>query len=262
MGRDEIIEILKKYKEGTLSLNKTLNYIEKLPYEDIGFAQIDHHRAIRWGFPEVIFCPGKTPYQVKEIAKKIVKRDCNLLATKASREIFNAVKRVLPKAEYNETGQTIICIQKKISILHGKVLIVTAGTSDIPIASESYETGKILGLDISMVIDIGVAGIHRIIDHMNALNSASVIIVIAGMEGALASVIAGLVKAPVIAVPTSTGYGASFNGLTPLLGMLNSCVPGVAVMNIDNGFGAAFLAYKILNITNNLLEDNEKKHHF
>ncbi|MDY6934223.1 MAG: nickel pincer cofactor biosynthesis protein LarB [Spirochaetota bacterium] len=252
MSRDTIIEILNRFKNGKISDDEVLDYIEKLPYEDISFARIDHHRALRWGFPEVIYCPGKTPQQVREIAKKITDRGYNLLATRASQIVFDAVKESLPEAQYNKTGKTITYIKNDIKKIEGRVTIVTAGTSDIPIGNETLETGNILGLDTSIIIDIGVAGIHRVMDHKDELDSSSVIIVIAGMEGALASVIAGMVSSPVIAVPTSTGYGAAFNGLTPLLGMLTSCVPGVAVMNIDNGFGAAFLAFRILNTLNKL----------
>jgi len=247
MWKKDIINILKQYKTDSITEIEVLEYLRKLPFEDIDLARIDHHRTLRWGFPEVILCQGKTPQQVAQIALKIVEKSYNLLATKASMDAFNAVKNVLPDAEYNETGQTITYVKEKIQKLHGKVIIATAGTSDIPIATESIETGKMLGLDVSMIADIGVAGIHRVLSQIDELEIASVIIVIAGMDGALPSVIAGLVQCPVIAVPTTIGYGASFNGLSPLLSMLNSCVPGVAVMNIDNGFGASFLAFRILN---------------
>jgi len=252
MQKDKILEILKKYKNGSISDDDVFAYIKDLPYEDISFARIDHHREMRWGFPEVIFCQGKTPDQVSKIAEKIIEKGSNLLATRASREVYDAVKINLPDAEYNETGKTITQAVKKITKLKGGVIIVTAGTSDIPAATEAFETGKILGLDISMICDVGVAGIHRVMNHREDLEKAAIVIVFAGMEGALASVIAGLISSPVIAVPTSVGYGASFNGLAPLLGMLNTCVPGVAVMNIDNGFGAAFLAFKILNTLKNI----------
>ena len=252
MDKENIIEILHKYKSGSICEDEVLDYLKKFPYENLVFAKIDHHRALRWGFPEVIYCPGKTPDQVKEISLNITKKNFNLLATRASEEIYQTVKKAIPDAKFNEIGKTITCIKKERNKIKGKVIIVTAGTSDIPVATEALETGKMLGLDISIIIDIGVAGIHRVLDHKNLLDSASVIIVIAGMEGALASVVGGLVSSPVIAVPVSIGYGASFEGLTPLLSMLNSCVPGIAVMNIDNGFGAAFLAFKILNTLNTI----------
>jgi pyridinium-3,5-biscarboxylic acid mononucleotide synthase len=247
MQNDKLVKILHQYKSNEISEKEIINYFENLPYEDISFAKIDHHREIRFGFPEVIFCQNKTPEQVAAISEKLIKHGSNLLATRATKKMYEAVKKYIPDAEYNETAGTITFKKNKIKKLAGKVLVVTAGTSDIPIASETLVTGEMLGLDINMINDIGVAGIHRIMDFRSEFVSAAVIIVIAGMEGALASVIAGLVESPVIAVPTSIGYGTSFNGLTPLLSMLNSCVPGVAVMNIDNGFGAASLAFKILN---------------
>ncbi|MFH0974652.1 MAG: nickel pincer cofactor biosynthesis protein LarB [Spirochaetota bacterium] len=252
MQKSEIKKILHQFKTNKISETDILNYIENLPYEDISFAKIDHHRELRCGFPEVIFCQNKTPEQVAIISRKLVKHGSNLIATRASETIYKAVKKILPMAQYNKTAGTIIYRNNEIQKLPGKVLVVTAGTSDISIGTETIITGEMLGLDIKMISDIGIAGIHRVMDHRNELISAAVIIVLAGMEGALASVVAGFVQAPVIAVPTSIGYGASFNGLTPLLGMLNSCVPGVAVMNIDNGFGAAALAFKILNTINNI----------
>ena len=258
MQKDELAKLLQQYKSDEISENEILNYLENLPYEDISFAKIDHHREMRFGFPEVIFCQSKTPEQIAIIADKIVKHGSNLLATRASLEAYEAVGKFVPDAEYNKTAGTITFINNDIIRLPGTVLAVTAGTSDIPVASEALVTGEMLGLNIKLINDIGVAGIHRLMNHRNELNSASVIIVIAGMEGALASVVAGLVQSPVIAVPTSVGYGASFNGITPLLSMLNSCVPGVAVMNIDNGFGAASLAFKILNSLNKL-KNTEKK---
>lgn len=252
MQENNLKEILNKYKKGDIREDEAVDYLKNLPYEDITFARIDHHREMRWGFPEVIFCQGKSPEQVSAIAQKIIERGSNLLATRASEDVYKAVKEKIPQAEYNETGRTITRVGKKVSKLPGSVIIVTAGTSDIPIATEAIVTGEILGLDIKMICDVGVAGIHRVMNHKDELVNASIVIVLAGMEGALASVIAGLIPSPVIAVPTSVGYGASFNGLTPLLGMLNSCVPGVAVMNIDNGFGAAFLAFKTLNMVKRL----------
>lgn len=254
MDHEKIIEILRRFKNGGISEADTAAFMENLPFEDVGFAKIDHHREMRWGFPEVIFGRGKTPSQVRIIAQKIAGTGSNLLATHATEEMYLAVQEVLPEARYNEAGKTITCLRKEVKKLPGRVPIVTAGTSDMPVAAEALETGLTLGLDAWMIQDVGVAGIHRVMNHRGDLDAASVIIVIAGMEGALASVIAGMVSSPVIAVPTSVGYGASFSGLTPLLGMLNSCVPGVAVMNIDNGFGAAFLAFKILNTISRMKE--------
>ncbi len=252
MQKEKLLRILQQYKTNEITEKEILNYMENLPYEDISFAKIDHHREIRQGFPEVIFCQDKTPEQISAISQKIVDLGSNLLCTRASKEKYEDVKKYLPGAEYNETALTITYKNSEIKKLPGKVIVITAGTSDIPIASEAMVTGEMLGLDIKMISDVGVAGIHRVISNRNELGTAAVIIVLAGMEGALASVVAGLVSSPVIAVPTSIGYGTAFGGLAPLLGMLNSCVPGVAVMNIDNGFGAAALAFKILNTVNKL----------
>ncbi|HSV97172.1 MAG TPA: nickel pincer cofactor biosynthesis protein LarB [Spirochaetota bacterium] len=246
MGNENLRQLLENYKNGSISEDEALAYLKHLPFEDITFAKVDHHRELRWGFPEVIFCQGKTSVQVAAIARSIVERGSNLLATRADADAFDAVARVIPEARYNEEARTISLVKNTPVILKGRVLVATAGTADLPVAAESLETGIMLGLDISMTQDIGVAGIHRVMNHREEILEAAVIIVVAGMEGALASVIAGMVTSPVIAVPASTGYGAAFGGLASLLGMLNSCVPGVAVMNIDNGFGAAFLAFKTL----------------
>ncbi len=239
-------ELLGRFKRGELEERELVSRLSSLPFEDISFARIDHHRELRWGFPEVIFCQGKTPAQSAAIAQKIVERGASLLATRADRETSEAIQSVLPAAAYDELSRTVTLRAREPEALPGKLLIVTAGTSDLPVAGEAAQTGRMLGLDVATQGDIGVAGIHRLMHYREQLETASVVIVVAGMEGALASVVAGLVQSPVIAVPTSVGYGASFQGLAPLLGMLNSCVPGVAVMNIDNGFGAAFLAFKIL----------------
>lgn len=246
MGIESLKKLLESYRSGSISEDEALAYLKHLPFEDMSFAKVDHHRELRWGFPEVIFCQGKTPAQVAAIARSIVDRGSNLLATRADTDAFDVVSRAIPEARYNGEARTISLLKNAPVLLRGRVLVATAGTADLPVAAESLETGKMLGLDISMAQDIGVAGIHRVMHHRDEILAAAVIIVVAGMEGALASVIAGMVTAPVIAVPASTGYGAAFGGLAPLLGMLNSCVPGVAVMNIDNGFGAAFLAFKIL----------------
>lgn len=246
MEREKLKELLGRFKNNDLPEDELLRYIENLPFEDILYAKIDHHREIRWGFPEVIFCQGKTPDQITAIARAILDRGSNLLATRANLEAYGAILAVCPGAHYNAAGRTITFINHDIAPVEGKVLIVTAGTSDMPVAEEAGETAKMLGLDAELLHDIGVAGIHRVMHYRDEIASAAVVIVIAGMEGALATVIAGLVQSPVVAVPTSNGYGASFEGIAALLSMLNSCVPGVAVMNIDNGFGAAFLAYKIL----------------
>ena len=214
-------------------------------FEDLGFAKIDHHRMKRKGFPEVIYCAGKTPEQIAKIAKKIAQKKHAVLATRADKKAFLAVKKVLPKAKYYPEARIIIVGQLKI-IPKGTVAIVSAGTSDQNVAEEAAVTAEFLGLKVNRFYDVGVAGIHRLTKNINKINKNKVLIVVAGMEGALPSVVGGLVDKPIIAVPTSVGYGSSFKGLSALLTMMNSCAPGVAVVNIDNGFGAAVMAYTIL----------------
>ncbi len=242
--REKIEQLLRDYKDGKIGVDEFINQIRWLPFEDIDFAKVDHHRTIKHGFPEVILCQWKTPEQVQEIAKRILERSNLLLATRASVEHFKAVKKIAKDAKYNELARTITVIREepKKDDKKGKILIITAGTADIPVAEEARVTAEILGNDVEVLYDVGVAGIHRLFLNFEKLKGASVIIVIAGMEGALPSVVGGLVSVPVIAVPTSIGYGAHFNGLAPLLTMLNTCAPGVVVVNIDNGFGAAFAA--------------------
>lgn len=246
MDKNQLLTLLHRYRDNQLSDEEILKVLHRLPFEDLSFAKIDHHRTLRTGFPEVIYCEGKTIEQVVSIAKNINSNGSNMLATRATPEVFSAVKKELPSARFNETGKTITCIIDTIPEHEKSVTVITAGTSDIPVAEETRETLSMLGIRSNLVTDIGVAGIHRLLHHYDVLSKAHIIIVIAGMEGALASVISGMVQCPVIAVPTSVGYGASFGGITALLGMLNSCAPGVAVMNIDNGFGAASLAFKII----------------
>ena len=216
---------------------------EKKIDHPLPFATIDHQRESRQGFPEVIYCEGKTPAQVARIAGRIVAHGSVLLATRGSREHFSAVKRAVKGARYNPVSRTITANEKKIIPAgRGTILVVTAGTSDIPVAEEALETARVMGNRTEQLFDVGVAGIHRILGRSEILDRASVIIVVAGMEGALASVVGGLARVPVIAVPTSVGYGASFGGIAALLGMLNSCAAGVTVVNIDNGFGAGYAA--------------------
>ncbi len=242
--REKIEQLLNDYRDGKIGVDEFLNQIRWFPFENIDFAKIDHHRTLKHGFPEVILCQWKTPEQVREIAKRILERSKLLLATRASIEHFKAVKKIAKDAEYNELARTITVIREepKKEDKKGKILIITAGTADIPVAEEAKVTAEILGNDVEVLYDVGVAGIHRLFLNFEKLKNASVIIVVAGMEGALPSVVGGLVSVPVIAVPTSIGYGANFNGLAPLLTMLNTCAPGVVVVNIDNGFGAAFAA--------------------
>ena len=233
---------LKDYKSGKISLEDVLEKIKVLHYEDLGFAKIDTHRQIRKGYIETIFCKGKTTKQIIEIIKTMVKNSHNVLATKADKKIFNEIKKLFPKAEYNAFAKTIIIKNQKVKKKKGKILVLTAGTSDIPIAEEAVVTAELMGNNVEKVYDVGVAGIHRLFDIKDKIISANVIIVVAGMEGALASIVGGLASKPVIAVPTSVGYGASFKGVAPLLTMLNCCAEGVVVVNIDNGFGAGYFA--------------------
>jgi pyridinium-3,5-biscarboxylic acid mononucleotide synthase len=219
-----------------------LSELRGRPFEDLGFARVDHHRTIRNGFPEVVLGLGKTPAQIAAIAAEIVRRGSTLLVTRASEPAYAAVRAVAPAAEYYTAAAIIALRQQDVTPGKGRVLIVAAGTSDLPVAEEAACTAELMGNDIDRLYDVGVAGIHRLLGERARLDSARVIIVVAGMEGALPSVVSGLVAVPVIAVPTSIGYGASFGGLAALLGMLNSCASGVSVVNIDNGFGAANIA--------------------
>ena len=221
--------------------------LRHLPFEDLGFANVDHHRQIRRGFPEVIYCPGKTTEQIIEIFGSLAARGNNVLATRAQPEVFDALAETnkFPKARYEKAARAIVLEQKELSPSKSILPIVTAGTSDIPVASEAQVTAEIMGQRTELICDVGVAGLHRLFKHVPKLQQANIIIVVAGMEGALASVLGGLVSCPVIAVPTSIGYGASFHGLSALLTMLNSCASGITVVNIDNGFSAAVTATMI-----------------
>ncbi|MBI4735661.1 MAG: nickel pincer cofactor biosynthesis protein LarB [candidate division NC10 bacterium] len=245
MNRGELTNLLKGVRTGRLSVDQALERLRHLPYEDLGFARMDNHRAIRQGFPEVIFCEGKTVSQATTIARRSLERHGMLLATRASREIFNAIKAKEPSAEYHPLSRAIVVKPARPAPPVGQVLVLSAGTSDIPVAEEAAVTADILGSQVETLYDVGVAGLHRILDNRAALDAARVLVVVAGMDGVLPSVVGGLVDKPVIAVPTSVGYGASFQGLAALLTMLNSCAAGVAVVNIDNGFGAGVLAHRI-----------------
>jgi NCAIR mutase (PurE)-related protein len=235
-------KLLKDYKAGKTNLNAVLEKIRNLPYEDLGFAKIDTHREMRKGFPETIFCQGKTHEQVLSILKKMMKHNKNILLTKATKTLYNTIKKKYPKAKYNEQAKTIVIRRYNQKTKKGKILILTAGTSDISVAEEAVVTAELLGNKVEKVYDIGVAGVHRLFDIKEKIFSANVIIVIAGMDGVLPSIVGGLASKPVIAVPTSVGYGASFKGIAPLLTMLNTCAEGVVVVNIDNGFGAGYFA--------------------
>lgn len=240
VGKD-LKSILESVKSGKMGIDKAIETILDPGYEDIEFAKVDENRTERRGFPEVIFCEGKTEDQVVEIFKRLTGKNLNVLGTRANDATFEKVKDFFPDALYNRAGRTIT-IERKKPKSEGSILIISAGTSDLPVVEEAFESAKIMGNMVSKLSDVGVAGIHRILYNIDLLDSAKVIIVIAGMDGALPSVVAGLVKKPVIAVPTSVGYGANFGGLAPLLTMLNNCSGGVGVVNIDNGFGAAYLA--------------------
>jgi hypothetical protein len=238
-------EILEKVRAGTLSPAEALGKLEDYPYCDLEFAKVDHHREVAKGAPEIVFGLGKTPAQIGRIAGEILKKGSNLLVTRVEPPVWSKVKAKLPGAVYNEAARTVTRVQAKPPAGRGTIVVLTAGTSDIPVAEEAAVTAETLGNATERVYDVGVAGLHRLLGQYERLRRARVIVAVAGMEGALPSVVAGLVRVPVIAVPTSVGYGASFKGLAALLAMLNACPGGVAVVNIDNGFGAAFLASQI-----------------
>lgn len=248
MKKKDIVKLLQDYKQGTLSEEEAAAKIAEVPFEEMQFAEIDHHRELRQGMPEVIYAAGKTPEQVRDIFASLYSHsNGNLLATRASREHYDKVLEKVPEAEYDETAR-LIYLDRDRSLQRDEnhqILILTAGTSDVPVAEEARLTAYLFGNDVKTCYDCGVAGIHRLFAHLPEIKTANVIIVIAGMEGALASVVGGLTDKPVIAVPTSVGYGASFKGVAALLSMLNSCAMGVSVVNIDNGFGAGALASKI-----------------
>ncbi len=237
-------EALKKVETGDLSSEEAISSLQNSGYEDLGFAKIDSDRDRRRGFPEVVLCEGKTPAQSAEIMARMAKNNDNILATRADREDFDAVKEKVPDVRYNERGRVIIR-EKSPRHRAGHILVVSAGTADQPVVEEAVETARIMGNRVEKLTDAGVAGVHRLLHNTPRLYEARVIIVVAGMDGALPSVVAGLVENPVIAVPTSAGYGANMDGIAPLLTMLNSCASGVGVVNIDNGFGAAYLANSI-----------------
>lgn len=242
----DIRNLLEKVKNGDIDIDLAIDKLKDLPYEDIGYANIDHHRQIRNGYPEVIYCEGKSDEHILGIIKRMNEKGSNILGTRCRKDTYKKIRNIYPNCEYEELSRILKIENKPIkNIGKGKIVVVTGGTSDIPVADEAYYTAKFLGNEVERVYDVGVAGIHRLLNKMNILKSARVLIVIAGMEGALPSVVGGLVDVPVIAVPTSVGYGANFGGLSALLTMLNSCASGISVVNIDNGFGAGYLAATI-----------------
>ena len=242
MNLDRLKELLEQIRSGQTSPDEGLEQLKNLPFEDLGFAKIDHHRALRTGMPEVIFGPGKSPAQLAEIFCRLAARAQNVLATRVSPDQVAATVERIPEAAHNPLARTLVLRQDDNQLGKGTIVIVSAGTSDTPVAEEAAVTAEIMGNSVERIFDVGVAGLHRLLTHRETLQHARVLIVCAGMEGALPSVVGGLVGVPVIAVPTSVGYGASFGGLTALLAMLNSCASNVSVVNIDNGFGAAYVA--------------------
>jgi pyridinium-3,5-biscarboxylic acid mononucleotide synthase len=245
MNPSDITKLLEQVRSRRITVQAALGRLKHLPFEDVAYAHIDHHRSLRHGMPEVIYCAGKTVEQIAGIAKRMLKAGSDVLATRASDAAYQAVKKLDRRAVYHEASRAIVVQRGKKKPTRGVVVVLTAGTSDIPVAEEAAVTAEALGSTVQTVYDVGVAGIHRVLSKKDILDGARVIVVVAGMDGALPSVVGGLVDKPVIAVPTSVGYGAGFQGLAPLLTMLNSCASGIAVMNIDNGFGAGVLAHRI-----------------
>jgi len=254
--RNVLRQLLEDVKNDRTSIDVAINKIKNLPFEDLGFAVIDHHRALRKGFPEVVFCYGKTVEQIVQIFNKLCAGNRSILGTRATKEAFLAVQELYPDAVYNELARTIVVCRGGDIPKTGNVLVMSAGTTDLPVAEEAAVTAEVMGNNVRKAYDVGVAGIHRLLDKLELIRWAHVIIVVAGMEGALPSVVGGLADQPVIAVPTSIGYGASFNGLSALLGMLNSCASGVSVVNIDNGFGAGAMASTITRMIERVANEN------
>lgn len=243
----DVKKLLTEVRRGTVTVDEAAERLKSLPFADLGYAMIDHHRQLRNGCPEVIYCAGKSIEQIAGIVKNLLEvGESNVLATRATEAMAEAVKQLHPQAEWNASARTIVIRRQPVEKSGGgKILVVTAGTSDLPVADEAAVTAEFLGNEVELLCDVGVAGLHRLLSCLDKVSQANVIIVIAGMEGALASVVGGLTDKPVIAVPTSVGYGASLGGISALLSMLNSCANGVSVVNIDNGFGAAYIASSI-----------------
>ncbi|HUK25233.1 MAG TPA: nickel pincer cofactor biosynthesis protein LarB [Terriglobales bacterium] len=242
MNAESIRKLFEQVRRGKLAPDEAVVRLRHLPFEDLGFAKVDHHRALRTGMPEVVFGQGKTPAQLAQIFARLAKHGGNILATRASEGQFAALKKRIPRAEYRPLARAILLQRDRRKYGKGTIAVVSAGTSDIPVAEEAVVTAEVMGNDVQHLYDVGVAGIHRLLANRESLMRARVVIVCAGMEGALPSVVGGLVGVPVIAVPTSVGYGAAFQGLAALLGMMNSCASNVSVVNIDNGFGAGYVA--------------------
>jgi len=245
MDKKTIQQLLTDVKNDQLNVDDALKKLESLPFSDLGFAKIDNHREIRVGYPEVIYGEGKTVAHVQKIVTHMKEHGSNILVTRCSEEMAQGILETCPEAHYNPLGRTVTVVQSEVKTTEDYIAIVAAGTSDLPVVEEAYETARLLGNSVKKITDVGVAGIHRLFANLDDIQNAKVIIVVAGMEGALASVVGGLVKKPIIAVPTSVGYGANLGGIAALLSMLNSCASGVSVVNIDNGFGAAYNASMI-----------------
>ena len=256
MEADQLRSLLDQVRRGETTVEQALEHLRNLPYEDLGFARIDHHRALRTGAPEVVYCPGKTVEQILAITERIHAQGPKVMATRADRTVADALRERFPSAVYHEAARIVVVprdlepsaketAEQAGPHVNGTILVVSAGTADMPVAEEAAVTASELGSPVDRLYDVGVAGLHRLLDQRQRLFEANVLVVVAGMEGALASVVAGLVRRPVIAVPTSVGYGANFGGLSALLTMLNTCAAGVAVVNIDNGFGAGFFAHRV-----------------
>lgn len=245
MNAKEVEKLLKDVKKGETSIEEALDVLKSFPYTDLGFARIDHHREMRTGYPEIIYCAGKSVDQVKEIFRVMSEKENNVIGTRANNEMYEAIRSISGDAVYYPVARIISLQKEKPKVPESRIAIITAGTSDMPVAEEAAITAELLGNNVLRIYDAGVAGIHRLVDKLPEIRNCRVIIVIAGMEGALASVVGGLVDKPVIAVPTSVGYGANFGGISALLAMLTSCSTGVTVVNIDNGFGAGFAASMI-----------------
>lgn len=245
MNIQHLQSLLAAVRDGNIPVETAVEQLKDLPYQDLGFAKLDTHRHLRTGVPEVIFCQGKTIEQVAVIAERLIQHNCNILATRATREMYERILAVTGQAEYYELARIVVVRPEPLPEKVGQIAVVCAGTADIPVADEAAIVAETLGNYVEKFYDVGVAGIHRLLDQREKIRKANVVITVAGMEGALASVVGGLVDKPVIAVPTSVGYGASFHGLSALLTMLNSCAPGISVVNIDNGFGAGYQAHLI-----------------
>ncbi|WP_026478535.1 nickel pincer cofactor biosynthesis protein LarB [Alkaliphilus transvaalensis] len=245
MNTKELKQLLENVKNNNITIDEALSNLKQLPFHDLGFAKVDHHRELRQGYPEIIYCAGKTTEHVVAIVGSLLEKGNNILGTRATKEMFEEVQKLYSEVNYHPLAKTLTIKQKELELKSTYIVVVTGGTSDIPVAEEAAITAEILGNKVERVYDVGVAGIHRLFANLDIIRGAQVVIAVAGMEGALGSVIGGLVDKPVIAVPTSVGYGANFGGLAPLLSMLNSCSSGTAVVNIDNGFGAGYMASMI-----------------